>query len=66
MIDDAPNQIHTTNPHPPPKPNSGGGLVAKDALGNDVTVDGWLSTHLPGDRSLVQVRFVFAWFCFLV
>lgn len=29
--------------------------MAKDALGNDVTVDGWLSTHLPGDRSLVQV-----------
>lgn len=28
--------------------------MAKDALGNDVTVDGWLSTHLPGDRSLVQ------------
>lgn len=29
--------------------------MAKDALGNDVTVEGWTSTHLPGDRSLVQV-----------
>ena len=38
----------------PYKTNSGGGLVAKDALGDDVTVEGWLSTHLPGDRSLVQ------------
>jgi hypothetical protein len=35
--------------------NSAGGIAAKDALGNDVTVDGWLATHLPGDRSLVQV-----------
>jgi cytochrome b6-f complex iron-sulfur subunit len=33
---------------------AGGGLAAKDALGDDVTVDGWLSTHQPGDRSLVQ------------
>jgi len=33
---------------------AGGGLVAKDALGDDVTVPGWLSTHQAGDRSLVQ------------
>ena len=37
---------------------SGGGLVAKDALGDDVTVTKWLSTHLPGDRSLVQVSVI--------
>lgn len=48
----------THRPHHCQRPiqptNSGGSLVAKDALGNDVTLDGWLSTHLPGDRSLVQ------------
>jgi cytochrome b6-f complex iron-sulfur subunit len=33
---------------------AGGGLAAKDALGDDVTVQGWLSTHQAGDRSLVQ------------
>lgn len=31
-----------------------GGLVAKDALGNDVTFEGWLSTHNAGARNLVQ------------
>lgn len=34
---------------------AGAGLVARDALGNEVTTAGWISTHLPGDRSLVQV-----------
>jgi cytochrome b6-f complex iron-sulfur subunit len=35
--------------------NSGGaGLVAKDALGDDVLFDKWLSTHQEGDRNLVQ------------
>ncbi|GAB5030989.1 cytochrome b6-f complex iron-sulfur subunit, partial [Nannochloropsis oceanica] len=33
---------------------AGGGLVAKDALGDDVKVSGWLATHQAGDRSLVQ------------
>lgn len=33
---------------------AGGGTVAKDALGNDVTLDGWLKTHGPGDRTLTQ------------
>eukprot|EP00210_Caulerpa_lentillifera_P005213 g4980.t1 len=33
---------------------AGGAQVAKDALGNDVTVEGWTKTHLPGDRSLTQ------------
>lgn len=32
----------------------GGGVVAKDALGNDVTVEGWKSSHKGGDRELVQ------------
>ena len=31
------------------------GSLAKDALGNDVVTAAWLRTHLPGDRSLVQV-----------
>jgi len=32
----------------------GGGTVAKDALGNDVTVAGWKSSHNAGARELVQ------------
>merc|ERR1719454_395818 len=32
----------------------GGGVVAKDALGNDVTVKGWLDSHQGGARELVQ------------
>lgn len=31
-----------------------GGLVAKDALGNDVKASEWLATHKKGDRSLTQ------------
>jgi cytochrome b6-f complex iron-sulfur subunit len=32
----------------------GAGLLAKDALGNDVKSTEWLETHLPGSRGLVQ------------
>jgi len=32
----------------------GGGQTAKDALGNDVTLAGWLSEHKGGDHSLTQ------------
>jgi cytochrome b6-f complex iron-sulfur subunit len=32
----------------------GGGTIAKDALGDDVTVEGWKSSHGPGARELVQ------------
>jgi cytochrome b6-f complex iron-sulfur subunit len=32
----------------------GGALIAKDALGDDVTVKGWLDAHPAGDRKLVQ------------
>lgn len=31
-----------------------GGIVAKDALGNDVKASAWLKTHPAGDRSLTQ------------
>ena len=31
-----------------------GGTVAKDALGNDVTVKSWADSHGPGARELVQ------------
>lgn len=37
--------------------SSGGGgssQVAKDALGNDVTLESWTKTHQPGDHSLTQ------------
>merc|ERR1712144_189376 len=39
-----------------PKGGGGGGagLTAKDALGNDVTEQGWLASHQVGDHSLTQ------------
>ncbi|OIW15521.1 hypothetical protein TanjilG_27372 [Lupinus angustifolius] len=39
---------------PPGSGSSTGGVVAKDALGNDVFADQWLKTHGPGDRTLTQ------------
>jgi cytochrome b6-f complex iron-sulfur subunit len=33
---------------------AGGGLVAKDALGDDVTVAGWKASHTASARELVQ------------
>ncbi|XP_059662583.1 cytochrome b6-f complex iron-sulfur subunit, chloroplastic-like [Cornus florida] len=39
---------------PPGSGGEGGGIVAKDALGNDVIADEWLKTHGPGDRTLTQ------------
>ncbi|KZV58729.1 cytochrome b6-f complex iron-sulfur subunit 1, chloroplastic [Dorcoceras hygrometricum] len=34
--------------------SAGGGVVAKDALGNDVIASDWINTHGPGDRTLTQ------------
>ncbi|AQK59453.1 cytochrome b6-f complex iron-sulfur subunit [Zea mays] len=34
--------------------NGGGGTYAKDKLGNDITVEEWLNTHGPNDRTLAQ------------
>ncbi|KAL3624760.1 hypothetical protein CASFOL_031428 [Castilleja foliolosa] len=31
-----------------------GGIVAKDALGNDVVAEEWLKNHVPGDRTFTQ------------
>ncbi|KAL2483278.1 Cytochrome [Forsythia ovata] len=39
---------------PPGSGGSGGGTIAKDALGNDVVADVWLKNHGPGDRTLTQ------------
>ncbi|KAG7022892.1 Cytochrome b6-f complex iron-sulfur subunit, chloroplastic [Cucurbita argyrosperma subsp. argyrosperma] len=39
---------------PPGTGGSGGGVVAKDALGNDVLAADWLNVHGPGDRTLTQ------------
>lgn len=39
---------------PPSSGATGGGLTAKDALGNDVVVTEFLAAHAPGDRTLVQ------------
>lgn len=33
---------------------TGGAQSAKDALGNDITLESWTKTHLPGDHSLSQ------------
>ncbi|XP_008812856.2 cytochrome b6-f complex iron-sulfur subunit, chloroplastic isoform X2 [Phoenix dactylifera] len=39
---------------PPGSGGEGGGVVAKDALGNDVIAAEWLKIHGPGDRTLTQ------------
>ena len=39
---------------PPSSGAAGGGVVAKDALGNDVVVSQFLSSHAVGDRVLTQ------------
>eukprot|EP00401_Gymnodinium_catenatum_P054386 CAMPEP_0117497670 /NCGR_PEP_ID=MMETSP0784-20121206/21302_1 /TAXON_ID=39447 /ORGANISM="" /LENGTH=203 /DNA_ID=CAMNT_0005292699 /DNA_START=64 /DNA_END=672 /DNA_ORIENTATION=- len=39
---------------PPGGGGGGSGVVAKDALGTDVTVKGWQDSHGPGARELVQ------------
>lgn len=39
---------------PPSSGGAGGGLVAKDALGKDILVSEFLSSHNAGDRTLAQ------------
>jgi cytochrome b6-f complex iron-sulfur subunit len=39
---------------PPSSGGAGGGVTAKDALGNDVIVSEFLAEHNPGDRALAQ------------
>ncbi|KAJ4847885.1 hypothetical protein Tsubulata_011613 [Turnera subulata] len=39
---------------PPGSGGTGGGTIAKDALGNDIVAAEWLKTHGPGDRTLSQ------------
>lgn len=39
---------------PPSKGGAGGGLIAKDALGNDVVLSDFLSSHTVGERVLAQ------------
>jgi cytochrome b6-f complex iron-sulfur subunit len=39
---------------PPSSGGSGGGVTAQDALGNDIVVSQYLTTHQAGDRSLAQ------------
>jgi cytochrome b6-f complex iron-sulfur subunit len=39
---------------PPSAGGGGAGQVAKDALGNDVTVEQWIKEHPPPQRSLAQ------------
>jgi cytochrome b6-f complex iron-sulfur subunit len=39
---------------PPSSGSAGGGVIAKDALGNDIVVSEYLKTHAAGDRSLAQ------------
>ncbi|AFZ32563.1 Cytochrome b6-f complex iron-sulfur subunit [Gloeocapsa sp. PCC 7428] len=39
---------------PPSSGGAGGGVKAKDALGNDISVSNFLETHNPGDRVLAQ------------
>lgn len=39
---------------PPGSGGSGAGLIAKDAIGNDILATEWLKTHPPGDKTLAQ------------
>lgn len=39
---------------PPSSGGTGGGLIAKDKLGNDISVSKFLSEHAVGDRVLAQ------------
>lgn len=39
---------------PPSSGSAGGGVTAKDALGNDIVVSEYLTEHPPGDRQLAQ------------
>jgi cytochrome b6-f complex iron-sulfur subunit len=39
---------------PPSSGAAGGGVTAKDALGNDISISNFLSTHKAGDRVLAQ------------
>lgn len=39
---------------PPGAGGAGGGVVARDAVGNDVTVDSWIATHPVGSRELAE------------
>lgn len=39
---------------PPSSGGAGGGLIAKDALGNDLIVSEFLDTHNVGERTLAQ------------
>ncbi|CAI5495452.1 unnamed protein product [Closterium sp. Naga37s-1] len=39
---------------PPGSGGSGGGLVARDAFGQEITAEGWLKAHGPGDRTLAE------------
>lgn len=39
---------------PPSSGSAGGGVIAKDALGNDVVASAFLSSHSVGDRVLAQ------------
>lgn len=39
---------------PPGSGNSAGGVVAHDAIGNDVTVESWIATHAVGSRELAE------------
>ena len=39
---------------PPSSGGAGGGVTAKDSLGNDVIVSEFLSGHNPGERALAQ------------
>lgn len=39
---------------PPSSGGTGGGVTAKDALGNDIVVSEYLTSHPAGDRNLAQ------------
>lgn len=39
---------------PPSSGGTGGGVIAKDAIGNEVTTESWLASHISGSRELAE------------
>lgn len=49
---------------PPGAGGGGGGVIAKDAIGSEVTTESWLATHTAGSRELAEgIKVGLGWSC---